>query len=85
MNTTEIHDMPTNQEDQALQMLVKQLVVIADQAPDHQLLLVALMSIYKAVAITHPCCTAVAAQTALQVGGELLIRSLGTQSAGPIH
>lgn len=86
MNTTENHDMPHDQEGQALQVLLKQLVVIAEQSPDHQLLLAALISVYKAVAINHPCCTHIAAQAALQLGGDLLVRAIGTSAtSGPIH
>lgn len=75
---------PDGQE-QALNDLVNQLVLIAEQAPSHRLMLIALISTFKAVALTHTCCTGAAARTALHVGGDLLTRSLGTQPTGPIH
>lgn len=72
-------------EEQSLNGLVNQLVVIAEKAPTHRLMLLALLSTYKAIAITHPCCTNAAAKTALRVGSDLLTRSLGTQPSNTTH
>ena len=85
MHTDLNQDTPPDGEEQALKNLVNQLVVIAEKAPTHRLMLIALLSTYKAIAITHPCCTHVAAKTALQLGGELLIREIASQPTGPVH
>ena len=87
MNTTQ----PPLSEDEAadLQALTTQLADIAEKAPSHGLMLTALLATFKAVAIVHPCCTRGASQAALQVGGDLLVRSLGiagsSAPSGPLH
>lgn len=86
MNAHQVNTMSADNEEQALAALVEQLVVIAEKAPTHRLMLIALLSVFKAVAITHPCCTHDAAKTALNTGGELLVRAIGNSAPpGPIH
>ena len=85
MNTAQPQPTPGADSDSELNALTNQLTQIAEKAPSHRLMLLALLSTYKAVAVVHPCCTHFAAKAALQVGGDLLVRSLNTQATGPIH
>lgn len=86
MHTDINQDTAPDGQEQALNDLVNQLVLIAEKAPTHRLMLIALASTYKAVAITHPCCTHQAAKTALHLGGDLLVRAINTSGpTGPIH
>lgn len=73
-------------EEAKLKALTDQLIEIAEKAPSHQLMLVALLSTYRAIAVTHPCCTKFAAEVALQMGGRLLINALeGVPAGTPVH
>ena len=73
-------------EEAQLQTLTTQLIEIAEKAPSHQLMLVALLSTYQAIAVTHPCCTKFSAEAALQIGGRLLINALeGVPAGTPVH
>lgn len=85
MSTDHPQAQPGQTGDADLNALTHQLTLIAEKAPSHQLMLIALISTYKAVALVHPCCTRDAAQVALQVGGDLLMRHLGSQPVGPLH
>jgi hypothetical protein len=85
VSTTQTQQAPSEDEAEALQALTSQLAEMAEKAPSHNLMLIALLSTYKAVAITHPCCTRGASQAALQVGGDLLVRTLGNVPTGPLH
>lgn len=85
MNTAQPQPTPGADSDSELNALTNQLTQIAEKAPSHRLMLIALLSTYKAVASVHPCCTRFAATAALQVGGDLLMRHLGSQPAGPLY
>lgn len=85
MNTAQTEPMSREAEDAALKVLTNQLADLAERAPTHRLMLLALLSTYRSVAEVHPCCTRVAAEAALQVGGQLLVRSLGQVPTGPLH
>lgn len=63
-------------DDAALKVLTNRLAEMAEAAPSHRLMLLALLATYQAVASVHPCCTRTAAEAALQVGGRLLISTL---------
>lgn len=85
MNTAPIEPMGTESDAASLSALTDQLCQIAEAAPTHQLMLVALISTYKAIAVIHPCCTSMAAKAALQIGGELLVKSINETPTGSVH
>lgn len=85
MNTAQPQPTPGADSDSELNALTNQLTQIAEKAPSHRLMLIALLSTYKAVATVHPCCTRVAATAALQVGGDLLMQNISSRPSGPIH
>lgn len=86
MSTEQALAFITSHEAAQLQTLTNQLIEIAEKAPSHQLMLVALLATYQAIGATHPCCTKFAAEEALLVGGRLLINTLeGVPAGTPVH
>lgn len=69
----------------AVLALTSKLADLAEQAPSHRVMLIALITTFKAVAVVHPCCTHAAAQAALKVGGELLVEALDNASTHIVH
>lgn len=63
--------------------LTHKFVEAASDAPGHRLVLEALMTIFVAIAETHPCCTAEAGRVALKCAGRLISFSSGGAGVSP--
>ena len=74
------HPQMSDADEQALRALQAQLLAVIQAQDNHRLVLTALLSVYAAVAASHPCCTQGAGRAALRVGGDLLA---GTTPYGP--
>jgi hypothetical protein len=82
---TQTRDEGNEAEKEALRVLLSQIFDIAEKAPSHRLMLIALLSAYAAVATAHPCCTETAGRMAMLTGGGLLTSSDGVAQNATVH